>query len=90
MSSNCQVVNFFIPRPCIPWCIAAGHIFFSDYASIDDFDMGGDLISDYTAALMSPTTRQTQHRGPGHQEDAEVSSCLLICLLKRKLVNYTR
>lgn len=31
----------------------------SEYASIDDFDVGGDLIRDYTAALMDPTPRST-------------------------------
>ncbi|XP_070182027.1 WD repeat-containing and planar cell polarity effector protein fritz homolog isoform X2 [Littorina saxatilis] len=46
----------------------------SEYASIDDFAMGGDLISDYTAALMGPTTRQTHQHGAGPQEHEEEES----------------
>lgn len=43
-----------------------------DYASISDFDVGGDLISDYTAALMAPSPRQTHHRGrSGDPEDLD-------------------
>ena len=52
-------------------------IHFSDYASIDDFDVGGDLISDYTAALMNPSTHPTHQQGTGHShhEDPEEVSC---------------
>ena len=48
-------------------------IYFSDYASIDNLDVGGDLIGDYTAALMNPSAHQTHQQGTSHshQEDPE-------------------